>query len=719
MTKNKVKGFAEQLLFVTNILIVFLLLFEGSISLPTWLQSVGRMHPMFLHFPIVILLLAMILEFFRFKTVYADQAFYKDFTTNLILIGALFASITVLMGLFLAKEGEYSGNVLQWHKWLGSGIALATSLIYWYRNFSWYKAPVSKAGALIITICLLFVGHLGATLTHGENFIMAPLQDPNSAKVPIEQAIVFNDVIRPILAAKCMGCHNSEKAKGSLLMDSPENLLKGGKTGKLFVAGEPGISLIMERIHLPLEDKKHMPVSSKPQLTGEETALLHLWIKGGADFTKKVIELPPNDSLRVIAATFLKPPEEEKFDFAAADVETVKKLNNNYRVINEIARESPALSVTIYNKNVYSPKALEELLAVKKQIVSLILNKMPVKDNELKIIGQFENLRKLNLNFTDINGDGLKYLANLKFLRNLSLSGTAVNNKTIQNIKPIKSLELLVVWSTAIKENEIRELQKSNKKIKFILGYKDDGLHPIKLNAPVLEEEMLPIFTNMVSIKLTHPIRGVQIRYTTDGTEPDSIHGEIYKNDLTFTTNTVLRAKVYKPGWYGSDAAQFSFLKSAYQPDSIRFQTLPDEKYKGGGPKTLVDHQLGTTDFGSGKWIGSRKNLEIIMQFTQPVALHAVTLNMMRNIGSSIFFPAEIEVWTGSNPGKLTMQRKIKPAAAIKDEPPLLSGMECTFDAVQTVTYLKIIVKPVQKIPEWHASKGEPGWLFVDEILLR
>lgn len=719
MTKNKVKSFAEQLLFVANILIIFLLLFEDSIALPSWLQSVGRMHPMFLHFPIVILLLAMILEFFRFKSVYADQEFYKDFTTNLILIGSLFASITVLMGLFLAKEGEYSGNVLQWHKWLGSAIALLTSLIYWYRNFSWYKAPVSKAGALIITVCLLVVGHLGATLTHGENFIMAPLQDPNRAKVPIEQALVYNDVIRPILAAKCLGCHNSEKAKGSLLMDSPENLLKGGKTGKLFVAGDPKVSLIMERIHLPLEDKKHMPVSSKPQLTSEETALLHLWIRGGADFEKKVIELPPNDSLRIIAAKFLKPVEEEKFDFAAADLETVKKLNNNYRVIDEIARESPALAVTIYNKNVYTPKALEELLAIKKQIVSLTLNKMPVKDNELKIIGQFENLRKLNLNFTDINGDGLKNLANLKFLRYLSLSGTAVNNKSIQHIKSIKSLQQLFLWSTAIKEKEIQELQKSNKHIQFIIGYKDDGLHPIKLNAPSLEEETLPIFTNTVSIKLKHPIRGVQIRYTTDGTEPDSTHGEVYKNDLTFTTNTILRAKVYKAGWYGSDAVQFSFLKSAYRPDSIHFQTMPDEKYKGEGPKTLIDHQLGTTDFGSGKWIGSRKNLEIVMQFAEPVDLQAVTLNMMRNIGSSIFFPAEIEIWAGTSPSQLKMQRKIKPAAAVKDQPPLLSGIACDFDVVQPVTYLKIIAKPIQKIPEWHPSKGEPGWLFIDEILLR
>jgi uncharacterized membrane protein len=40
-----------------------------------------------------------------------------------------------------------------------------------------------------------------------------------------------------------------------------------------------------------------MPPAGKPQLTDEEIALLHLWIKDNADFKKKVIELPIKDSL--------------------------------------------------------------------------------------------------------------------------------------------------------------------------------------------------------------------------------------------------------------------------------------------------------------------------------------------------------------------------------------------------------------------------------------
>ena len=77
-----------------------------------------------------------------------------------------------------------------------------------------------------------------------------------------------------------------------------------------------------------------MPPSGKPQLTADEMNLLYLWIKENAEFKRKVIDLPANDSLRLLAATFLKPAEEteDHYDFAAADENNAHpKLNNNYR----------------------------------------------------------------------------------------------------------------------------------------------------------------------------------------------------------------------------------------------------------------------------------------------------------------------------------------------------------------------------------------------------
>ncbi|RYE20534.1 MAG: hypothetical protein EOP51_17660 [Sphingobacteriales bacterium] len=102
--RNNLKGFAGSLLFAFNIFIIFLLLFEGKMQVPHWLVPVGRMHPMILHFPIAILMLSMVLEFFRFREGYNTHDFYKSFTSNLLLIGVHSSAATVIMGFFYPKK---------------------------------------------------------------------------------------------------------------------------------------------------------------------------------------------------------------------------------------------------------------------------------------------------------------------------------------------------------------------------------------------------------------------------------------------------------------------------------------------------------------------------------------------------------------------------------------------------------------------------------------
>src|SRR5690606_36101907 len=58
------KNATLNLLLGLHVFILFFLLFEGRIVLPAALQVVGRMHPLLLHFPIVVLVLALLFEVF-------------------------------------------------------------------------------------------------------------------------------------------------------------------------------------------------------------------------------------------------------------------------------------------------------------------------------------------------------------------------------------------------------------------------------------------------------------------------------------------------------------------------------------------------------------------------------------------------------------------------------------------------------------------------------
>jgi len=718
--KLTVKGFAENVLFAANIFIVFLLAFEDRITVPYWLQPLGRMHPMVLHFPIVMLMLAMFLEFFRFKETNAKEKIYQNFTSNLLLAGALFSAVTVVMGLFLSLEEGYSGSILQWHKWTGVGIVFTASLIYWCRSFPWYNSHTARAGAILTAACVIIAGHYGATLTHGNNFVLESVTSPvEVVSVPIGEAKVFDHVIMPIFTQKCLSCHNIEKAKGSLMMDDVPSLLKGGKTGKLFVPGKPEISLLLERIHLPLDEKKHMPPREKTQLTKEEIMLLHLWIKNNAELNMNVIDLPADDSLRVMAATFLKSGEasEEDYEFAAADEHVIQRLNTNYRVIYPVAKESPALAVNIYNGGSYKSKLLEDLTPIRDQIISLNLNRIPVSDDDLKIIARFQNLRRLNLNFTAVSDAGLKQLLVLKQLEALSLSGTQVTHNFVKLAGKMSSLRQVTVWNTRVSEEELQRLKRTSRGIDIISGFKDDGKHPIKLNEPRVNTEV-SVFKKSMSLQVTHPIKGVQIRYTTDGSEPDSLRSLIYTTEILLKDNTTLKARAYKSGWYGSDVISSNFYKSTYNPDSILFLLPANEKYSTGGAKILTDSQLGNYDINTGNWIGFRENsMEAMLFFRQPVTIQSVSLNVLRQLPTYIFPPAKVEIWGGTDKNNIRLLSVITPKTTKNADKDAFIKVDAKFKP-QSISCLKIVARNVKKLPVWHPGKGEPAWLFVDEIFL-
>ncbi|PSR52843.1 cytochrome C [Adhaeribacter arboris] len=722
--KSNLKGYAENLVFAFNVFILFFLVFEKYLSVPFWLQPLGRMHPVLLHFPIVILLLAMVLEFFRFNSKYRTQEFYQSFTSNLFLAGILTSAVTILMGLFLSKEEGYDGSILQWHKWLGVSILFFTSIFYWIQQTKWYNDRTAKFGALVTTFTLIFVGHYGAILTHGENFILEPITIAEVPAIPLEQAVVFEHVVQPIFEKKCSNCHNPDKIKGKLILTDSASIQKGGKTGKLFVAGKPEKSLLLQRIHLPVEDKKHMPPAGKTQLTPNESALLYLWVKANADFSEKVIDLPANDSLRLLATTFLKPDSDAppEYNFAAADEKTIEKLNTNYRVVTPLAKESPALAVNIYNKQAFTAKTLADLKEVKQQIVSLELNKLPVKDADLKTVSQFQNLRRLNLNFTDITGKGLTELSPLPHLENLSLSGTNLHYQDLQKQLPgFKNLHTLTLWNTGLTDTEIQQLQRTYKNINFIAGFKDDGTRLIKLNPPQLKNSS-PIFRETLPLQLFHPIKGVTIRYTLNGSEPDSSKSLIFKSGTILAGMTTLKARAYKTGWLGSEVAVFNLYRSNYKPDSVRLVYPLNRVHQASGAKTFFDGELGTFNANSpawaNNWAGFYKNeMELVSEFKQPILLSAVALNTLIESENNIFPPSTVEVWGGTTKDHLQLLATLKPKQPTQVNKPVIQLLESKFKP-HPVSYLKIVAKPVKQLPGWHKSKGSPALLLIDEVFL-
>jgi hypothetical protein len=712
-----------------NSLLLFLLLFDSRLVVPSWLQVLGRMHPVVLHFPIVLVILYAAWIGWSARLAAAgsvNPGAPEPIGDLLLLTAALSAALTAIMGLFLSKEPGYDGASIAWHKWMGSMISFGLMAIYYSRAVLRARPLLSASSAALIMLITLVAGHLGGTITHGENFVLAPvLPEIKRPAVPLEEAMLYKDLVAPILESKCIGCHNTDKAKGGLVLETRETILKGGKDGKLWDTTQADLGLLLSRIHLPLDDKRHMPPSSKSQLTGDEGAVLYSWIKEGAPFDKKVTELSPMDTLRVLAAGILKSSDEEQYVFAAADEKKVQSLNTNYRAVQPIAKGSPALAVDFYGKAAFRPHQLQELAPVREQVVSLNLDKMPVADKDLSLIANFANLRVLNLGFTNVTGAGVGELLKLSKLRSLTLSGTAIKADDIRRLTALKDLHHLYVWNTAMSPNELAVLQKeigagsgatTHDHLVISTGFRSDTVL-IRLNAPILQNEDRIVQTP-VPLQLKHYVPGVTIRYTLDGRDPDSLTSPVYDNHVLLTTRSILKARAFKPGWLGSDPVTADFFGEVFRPDSIVMLQPVDSAYMKFGPKILIDLKKGDLNFGSGKWLGFHKNkMEALLLYHNPVVAQLVTLSSLVDIGSDIMPPVSIEVWGGRSAHDMKLLGRILPEQPKTVQIANLAAYDIRFPPA-SVRCLKIVVVPVSKLPEWQVRKGKQGWIMEDEIFV-
>ena len=164
---------ALNLLYFLNVLLIFLLIFEDKVQLPVFLQVTGRMHPLVLHFPLVLIFVGIFLEYLITRKNFQHSATEK-ITLYVFYLFALSAALTALFGFFLYKEGSYLGEEVILHKWMGTAVSLLAVLILWLKE---RPAVLFYYGILgVSTVCLIVAGHVGSEVTHGSGFLTEPFQ---------------------------------------------------------------------------------------------------------------------------------------------------------------------------------------------------------------------------------------------------------------------------------------------------------------------------------------------------------------------------------------------------------------------------------------------------------------------------------------------------------------------------------------------------------------
>ncbi|MEQ1586438.1 MAG: chitobiase/beta-hexosaminidase C-terminal domain-containing protein [Cyclobacteriaceae bacterium] len=703
-----------NLIFFFQVLLVFLLFFEERIELPGWLQVAGRLHPMVLHVPIGILILLFV--FMMLRNTFRRRQFRK-IVLICLLLAALSASVTALFGLFLSINGDYGTDSLRQHIISGVVLSMFTFfLLVWYKNVK--KGEIVFYSSVVFTLlALVFAGHTGSVLTHGENFVLAPIATEET--LTTDNASLYQLAVMPVLEKKCFSCHNESKAKGKLIMTSMTKFKAGGEHGRPWVEGNPDSSRMIQNLHLPLEHDDHMPPDGKPQLSTFEISLLEAWILAGADFEKKMNDFAEGDTLKMLATSVInsriKSVATVVYPFNAVSSEVIGRMNTPFRTVFPLYQNSPALHADFFVKESFQLSSLEQLKEIKDQLVVLNLSKMPVTDANLSLISQFKNLEKLNLNFTGIKGEGLINLKSLTSLESISLSGTSVTKDALTAILSLPALREVFIWNTPISEAEKTELEKSFPKIEFIHTlFNDSSL--LALSKPILINE--GIIRKGDFLQLKHTMPGVAIRYSLDGSNPDSISSTTYDKPIPVWETVKLKALACKEGWYCSDLLEITCYVEGHTPAQVTLLKPADKQYPGEGASSLTDGRKGFTDvLKEPSWLGFRENaFEAGFDFgSLPPSISKIVLSYADNLGGYIFPPTDVEVWGGKNANEIKLIKAVKIEQPTADRPQSMEAIGISFDTT-TYAYYKIVAKPLSKLPLWHGGKGQKGWFFVDEV---
>lgn len=443
----------------------------------------GRFHPMILHLPIGFLYIAFALEVLsRFKKFRQ----YKPSVGFVLLLGAASAVVAAILGYMLAQGGGYNEDLLAVHQWSGIGVAVASIVAFVLHRQSQVHASVVLDKAYIsvmsvMAISLMVAGHFGGSLTHGSDYLtqympnglrtiagLPPKEHKEMKKITnLNEAVVFTDIVYPIIDARCNSCHNESKSKGDLQMHTAEALIKGGESGPVLVAGNAQESEMLKRIHLPENHDDHMPPEGKTQLTEAQVQLLTWWIDEGAPFDKKVAEVKVNENVQAVLNTLIDPDankgEVEKLlasKVTPANDQMLGQLQRAGVQIMPLAAEVHWLQASV-PQNYSDDSLMNNLSNVSAQLTWLDLGGTSTTDKALSSISNFKNLTRLHLENTAVTDEGLQHLKDLSYLEYLNLYGTQVSDQGIQQLAGLKNLKKLYVWQTQVTKKGAARLQEA------------------------------------------------------------------------------------------------------------------------------------------------------------------------------------------------------------------------------------------------------------------
>ena len=206
------------------------------------------------------------------------------------------------------------------------------------------------------------------------------------------------------------------------------------------------------------------------------------------------------------------------------------------------------------------------------------------------------------------------------------------------------------------------------------------------------------------------------IYYTLDGTEP-SAASQLYTETLKLKQNCTFKAITVRPAGNSRVVTEeIAFNKASMKP--VTMLQPVNKQYEFKGAPTLVDGLKGNGNYKTGRWIAFYKNdMEAVIDMQQPTEISSASISTCVEKGDWVFDARAFSVAVSEDGKNFKEIASEKYPAMKQDDKNGVFNHTLTFDPV-TARYVKVTALAEHSIPAWHGGKGNPAFLFVDEISL-
>ena len=207
---------------------------------------------------------------------------------------------------------------------------------------------------------------------------------------------------------------------------------------------------------------------------------------------------------------------------------------------------------------------------------------------------------------------------------------------------------------------------------------------------------------------------GFPIVYTLTGNDPTA-KSTVYDKPIDINQNIFIKAALLRDGKMMEINGR-TFINHIAIGKKVKYLEPYSYRYTGGGDEALIDGLRGTVDFHEGNWQGFYgNNMDVIIDLGKIQPVRTVFVTFLQSTKSWIFFPDSVTFSLSAN-GKrfhsineqLNTDSKNISETVIKQFSQIFPGT--------LARYVRVRAKNTGVCPSWHEGKGEPCWLFADEI---